>query len=125
MPRVARPVLVVEDDRDTREMVELILKIDGYLVATACDGAEALDAVVREPPCLILLDLAMPVMDGKTFARRLRELPDQRLATTPILLLTAIGDVDDVVRETGAVGLLRKPVEYDEIRQRVRIHCPV
>lgn len=118
----ARPILVVEDHADTRDMLELFLRQAGYPVSTAADGVKALESVARETPCLILLDVAMPVMDGPAFARRLRELPDRELAQTPIILLTAMSNPADAMRETGAVGLIPKPVSLERIVDAAERH---
>jgi CheY-like chemotaxis protein len=121
--RPAKPVLVVEDHDDTREMVELCLRLDGYAVSTASDGADALARVGQEPPCLILLDVTMPVMDGIAFARALRGSPDPQLAATPIILLTAVSDVRDALTQTGALAAIVKPISVDRMMEQVARYC--
>ena len=123
MKRPGRPVLVVEDHEDSREMVATFLRLDGYRVTTAGNGVEALGAVARDLPCLILLDVTMPVMDGPTFARRLRQSPDRAVAETPIVLLTALPEAARVQREVGAVALIRKPVCFDALTSTLERHC--
>lgn len=123
MKRPCRPVLVVEDHDDTREMVELFLRQDGYVVCTAANGAEALERVATDTPCLILLDVTMPVMDGPTFARRLHASPDPQLASTPIVLLTAVPNAAQVQRDTGALAVIQKPVSFESIAALVARHC--
>lgn len=124
MSRTNKPVLVVEDHNDTREMVEMFLTLDGYRVCCASHGAEALECVARETPCLILLDLTMPVMDGPTFARLLHDPPDRDLAETPIILLTAMPDAHVTMRELGAVDLSRKPFSVDQVLRVIDRYCP-
>ena len=68
-------VLVVDDDPDMRQRLRTVLERDGWTVAEAGDGAEALRMVLHAPPRMILLDLTMPVMDGFAFLHRLRETP--------------------------------------------------
>jgi len=119
-----RPVLIVEDHEDTRLMVQALLEHDGYRVCVAGDGVQALACVVREPPFVILLDLAMPIMDGVTFARRLRDSPDPRLANTPIILLTAILDPSEAITRTGAVDVIPKPMSFERVIEAVAQHCP-
>ena len=80
-------VLVVDDDDDARQRIRTILERDGWSVAEAANGAEALERVAIAPPQLILLDLTMPVMDGFTFLHALRERPDCR--DVPVVVLTA------------------------------------
>ena len=112
-------MLVVEDHDDTRRMVEMFLQTEGFQVYTAAHGLEAHDCLAEKRPCLILLDLSMPVMDGITFGRKLRRHPDTELATTPIVLLTALTDVGVAMEATGAVGLIRKPVDFERVVQTV------
>lgn len=110
-PAPRKPVLVVEDDEDVRAAVAEILEGEGYEVVVAANGREALEELVHvKSPCLILLDLRMPVMDGPEFLRRLR-VDWPRLKDVPVLLLTA------VVTEAlpGTHGILRKPIIPDEL----------
>jgi CheY-like chemotaxis protein len=115
--------MVVEDHDDTREMVELILRLGGYTVCSARDGLEALELTEREMPCLILLDVTMPVMDGITFARRMRSSRDAEVAATPIVLLTALSSTDEAVAHTGAVSVIEKPIAIDRVLAEVERHC--
>ncbi|RKH62243.1 response regulator [Corallococcus llansteffanensis] len=110
-PAPRKPVLVVEDDEDVRAAVAEILEGEGYEVVVAANGREALDELVHvASPCLILLDLRMPVMDGPEFLRRLRaDWP--RLKDVPVLLLTAV--VTEALPDTR--GILRKPIIPDEL----------
>jgi len=80
-------VLVVDDDADTRERLQALLRREGWSVATAENGAVALEEVARETPCLILLDLMMPEMDGFTFLRELRARAEW--CAIPVVVLTA------------------------------------
>jgi len=111
-------VLVVEDDRSVREALSRALTIEGYLVDTARDGAEALLAVGRTHPDLIVLDMMMPVLNGLTVCIRLRRDGDR----TPVLLLTARHEVRDRVAglDAGADDYLVKPFALDELLARVR-----
>ena len=81
-------------------MVEAFLTWD--VVCTAPHRLAALACVEREHPCLILLDMMMPVMDGAAFAQRLHAHPDAEIAATPIVLLTAVDDVQGALRATQA-----------------------
>jgi CheY-like chemotaxis protein len=122
LDRSARPVLVVEDHEDTREMVQTFLEFDGYTVCAAKHGLEALECVEKERPCLILLDLSMPIMDGVAFARELRRHPDTEIASTPVLLLTALPNPAAAMRETGALEVLSKPIDFDRLMVAVERH---
>ncbi len=79
--------LVVDDDADTRDRLRTLLRKEGWSVTTAENGAVALEEVAKETPCLILLDLMMPEMDGFTFLRQLRARPEWR--AIPVVVLTA------------------------------------
>ena len=111
-------VLVVDDDAPVRRMLERTLGAEGYDVRAAPDGGAALAAVERSLPDLVVLDVAMPGLDGLAVARRLRA---KRL-TTPILLLTARDAVADRVAglDAGADDYLVKPFAPEELLARVR-----
>ncbi len=122
MARATTPhsILVVEDDPDIREALSELLGFEGYHVVTASNGQEGLDvlATLRQP-CLVLLDLMMPVLTGYEFLERLRV--SGVITLVPVLVLTA-----SHVTETpaGAVGLLRKPVEMNHLLATVARYCP-
>jgi two-component system response regulator MprA len=115
---VAERVLVVDDDRSLRRMLERTLHAEGFEVAMAADGADALVACERIPPDVIVLDVAMPALDGLAVCRRLR---GKGLAT-PILMLTARDAVVDRVAglEAGADDYLVKPFALEELIARLR-----
>jgi two-component system response regulator MprA len=116
---MSRPsVLVVDDDAPVRRMLERTLGAEGYAVRAASDGGAALAAVERGVPDLLVLDVAMPGLDGLAVARRLR---GKRLAV-PILLLTARDAVADRVAglDAGADDYLVKPFAPEELLARVR-----
>jgi two-component system response regulator MprA len=111
-------VLVVDDDPPIRRMLERTLAAEGYEVATAADGGEALAAVERTVPDLLVLDVAMPGLDGLTVCRRVRHAG----LALPILLLTARDAVDERVAglDAGADDYLVKPFASDELLARAR-----
>jgi CheY-like chemotaxis protein len=106
-------VLVVDDDDDLRETLALLLARSGREVLTAANGAEALQVLQANParPCLVLLDLMMPVLDG--FQVLARMTADPRLATVPVVILTGAGPLAE--RRAGGikVEILRKPHDLD------------
>ncbi len=115
-----RPVVVVaEDDEDILRLVTTRLGRDGYDVVTARDGAQALAAVHAHRPDLALLDVSMPGLDGLEVLTRIRG--DERLAETPVVLLTAMAQEQDVRRafEAGADGYVRKPFSLAELSAKV------
>jgi CheY-like chemotaxis protein len=104
-------VLVVDDDPDICEAIELILGSRGYRVVTAESGTEALRMLrAGETPCLILLDLMMPVMNGLQF--RDEQVRDPALAAIPVVMISAGGDVTAKAAAVGLKGLL-KPIDLD------------
>ena len=116
---MASRVLIVEDERDIRDLVVLHLQRDGYEVTSAASGEEALAHVRQSPPDLVVLDLMLPAMSGLEVCRRLRQ--DPATATLPILILTAKADeVDRVVGlELGADDYVVKPFSPKELLARV------
>jgi len=113
-------ILVVDDVPDNVEVVQLRLESQGYQVATAGDGVEALEKTRELLPDLVLLDIMMPKMDGIETVKRLKA--DPSLPFVPVILLTAKSDSKDVVAglESGGDDYLTKPVEHAALSARVR-----
>jgi two-component system response regulator MprA len=111
-------VLVVDDDPPLRRMLERTLAAEGFEVTVAADGAAALIAAERSAPDVIVLDVAMPALDGLAVCRRLRS----KGLPTPILMLTARDAVPDRVAglEAGADDYLVKPFAVQELIARLR-----
>ncbi len=114
-------VLVVDDDPGVRTTVAEILESEGYTVATAENGLEALRALETVSPELVLLDMQMPVLDGWEFARKLRE----RGLRLTILVVSAAQEARRWAREIGACGALRKPFELFDLLEAVSQQCHV
>jgi DNA-binding response OmpR family regulator len=122
-PRVAgRPVclLIVDDERDNRELLDIILSWEGFVVLTAESGPEALATVTRELPHLVLLDVMMPDMDGFEVAATIK----RELATKdiPIILVTAMTDDNSrsLGKGCGAEDFVAKPLDRDQLVMRVK-----
>ncbi|MGQ9599554.1 MAG: response regulator transcription factor [Anaerolineae bacterium] len=113
----SRLILVVDDEANIRELARMYLEQDGYQVAVARDGAEALRQIQASRPALVILDLMLPEIDGWEVCRRVRAFSD-----LPILMLTARDDdVDKIVGlELGADDYLTKPFNPRELVARVR-----
>jgi DNA-binding response OmpR family regulator len=107
-----REVVLIEDDEGIREVIELALSAAGYGVHLAANGADALDIVARTNPQLILLDLKMPVLDGREFARRYRS---ATTAPAPLVLLTAAEDPAAEAESMGADAYIAKPFDLDAL----------
>lgn len=112
-------VLVAEDDEDILALVVFDLEDEGYEVLTARNGKEAIRLAFERLPDLILLDVAMPGLDGYEVTRRLRA--DESTRGTPVVLLTARAQVKDVILgfEAGANDYVTKPFRPDELRTRL------
>ena len=109
-------ILVVDDDEAILDIVSDVLRLEGYPVETALDGEAALEAVERNRPLLVLLDMRMPRLDGWGFARALRE----RGIRLPILVMTAARDAAGWADEIGAQGYLAKPFDVAQLVEAVR-----
>jgi DNA-binding response OmpR family regulator len=115
----ARKVLLVDDEDSLRKVVKDLLERDGYDVAEARDGVQALDQVDRVGPDIIVLDLNMPGLDGYGVLSHLRSRP--ATADIPVIVLTAKGDEDNEVRvfELGADDFLTKPFRARALSARL------
>lgn len=118
MPRIGHSVLVVEDDPAIRRLLEIELEEAGYLPHAVDTGAAALEAMGVEPPDLVVLDLRLPDIDGRTVCRRARRAGHMM----PILMLTALDRVGDRVLglDAGADDYLPKPFAVEELLARLR-----
>ena len=115
-------VLVVEDDPTIREVLVEVLGEHGYDAIGASNGREALDtlAASSDRPCVILLDLMMPVMDGRSFREQQLQSPD--LSDIPVIVISAHLD-HTVANDLNAAAYLRKPVKLAEVLRSVRTYC--
>ena len=111
-------VLVVDDEPAVRRALERALRLDSYDVALAADGEAALDVLAEKPADAVILDVAMPRLDGLEVCRRIRQAGDR----TPILMLTARDAIDDRVQglDVGADDYLVKPFALRELQARLR-----
>ena len=118
-------VMIVEDDADARSILEELVRDEGFATLTAANGLEALQqleaAKQRELPCLILLDMMMPVLDGPGF--RAVQRVDPVLAEIPVVVVTAHGNAREVARTLHAAGFVQKPFDFDSLLDIIRAHC--
>lgn len=113
-------ILVVEDNDDVREMMAVTLELEGHEVATAVNGRDALNKLHSgEKPCVILLDLMMPVMNGWEFRREIEH--DPELRNVPVVVVSAA--TSDMIRKAHADAHLPKPVDMDELLDVVCCFC--
>jgi CheY-like chemotaxis protein len=112
------PILIVDDEPDIRDSLREWLEDEGYHVATAADGGEAL-ALLEDGqplPCLVILDLLMPNVSGNEVYRRMQG--DPRLAGIPVVVSTS-----DPSRAPSGVLIMKKPVSFKHLLGTVRQHC--
>jgi len=111
-------ILVADDDKNTRRLMQAVLQADGYDVITAENGEAALEAMEREKVDLVVLDIMMPKMDGITVLKKIRAEGN----TIPVLMLTAKSEIEDKVLglDSGANDYLPKPFDTRELLARIR-----
>lgn len=114
-------VLIIEDEADIRDLIQYNLERAGFKTRTAKNGQEGLELATASAPALILMDIMMPVCDGLTALRKLRESASS-LRQTPVLMLTAKGEETDIVLglELGADDYVMKPFSPKELTARIR-----
>jgi PAS domain S-box-containing protein len=116
----ASRVLIVDDERHNRQVLDVMLRPEGFLLRSAASGEEALALMALQPPDLILLDIMMPGMDGHQLAARIKGDPATR--NIPIIMITALDDRHSrmLALSAGAEDFLTKPVDRAELCVRVR-----
>ena len=114
-----RTVLVLDDDRDVCEMVKELVEEQGYRAICAGNGREALAMLERERPCLMLIDVFMPVMNGIEFLRAIKR--NAALAGIPRVIMTAANDQMIGVKED--VSVLYKPVDFESLKRILHKYC--
>ncbi len=112
-------ILVVEDDKGIQDAMKIALEYEGYKVLTADNGKQGIEILNKvSKPCLILLDLLMPVMNGVEF---IEEMGKQLiLATIPVVIVTAYGDQAKTIVSKGVV---EKPIQLNVLLEKVREWC--
>jgi CheY-like chemotaxis protein len=112
-------ILVVDDLPDNYVLLQTILESEGYQVEIADNGQSALERIASHPPDLVLLDVMMPGLDGFEVTRRIRQNPS--LPFIPILLVTGYSELAPSNGfDAGADGFIRKPINFDDLLDRVR-----
>ncbi len=109
---MAKKVLIVEDNEDTRGFMKFLVESYGYQVVEAADGIEALESFKTQHPDIILMDVSLPFVDGLTTARAIRGI--DVAGNIPIIVVTALGkSYYDQAIEAGCNDLLCKPLDFD------------
>lgn len=123
MTQCRRAVMIVDDDHDVREALREVLQDSGYLVSEAGNGQDALEMLRGDGPrpCVILLDIMMPVMDGWQF--RAAQSSDPVLSEIPVIVLSAHGHVHRASEPIAATAYLKKPVQLPPLLATVARYC--
>ena len=109
-------ILVVDDDSDFREGLRAALEMKGYQVEEAANGKDALEQIEKKPPLLVLLDLQMPVMNGRELLQKLRAAPDTK--DVPVVIISGFG-FEWEAELMGAQGYIGKPFEPQELEATI------
>jgi CheY-like chemotaxis protein len=115
-----KSVLVVEDDDSIRESMIEMLEMEGYSTYSAINGQEALKLLNGNipKPCLVLLDMMMPIMNGREFLDQMMK--DSVLAPIPVLIVSAVADP---ASSKGSIGFLKKPIDIESVLTIVAKYC--
>lgn len=115
-----KTILIVEDDDSIRNTLKIALEFEGYQVEAGGNGKEGLNLLNQmERPCLVILDMMMPVMDGWGFLEALGQ--DQRLTSLPVIVVTAFSER---TQATGQVKeVIKKPVDLNDLLETVKGYC--
>jgi len=112
-------ILVVDDLPDNYILLQTLLESEGYQVEVVDSGQAALESVASHPPDLVLLDVMMPEMNGFEVIRRIRQ--NREIPFIPILLVTGYSEPTPADGfDVGADGFIRKPIDFDDLRNRIR-----
>ncbi|MDB4936570.1 MAG: hypothetical protein JWP87_3542 [Labilithrix sp.] len=113
-------ILVVDDERDNRELMEIVLRWEGFVVVTATSGGQALAMIAQERPDLVLLDVMMPGMTGYEVAAKIKA--NATTKDIPVIMVTALEDssAKALARRAGADDFLTKPISRGELLACVR-----
>ena len=114
-----RHILIVEDEKDIRENLKMLLELEGYKVFTAVNGEEGLKILrTIERPCLILLDLLMPVMNGMEFLSEKKQ--EDSIAQIPVCIISGVAEKPDM---NGVSGFVKKPINLDVLLKFIKSYC--
>ena len=121
---MAKKILIVEDEKPLADTLEERLIEEGFQVLKAFNGKEGLNLIIQDKPDVILLDLLMPVMDGKSMLSELRKMPGYK--NTPVIILTNAGDIENI-RDTqdfldASDFLIKSNVSIDDIIAKIKTH---
>jgi CheY-like chemotaxis protein len=112
---MSKTILVVDDEPEARRLLRTYFEKGGYEVVEAADGYDAVQKALETLPDLVIMDMAMPMMDGVNSTRTMRQ--HDELSETPILCLTAFGSFyDPRARDAGCNDVIHKPVDFGQLK---------
>jgi CheY-like chemotaxis protein len=117
---MSKKILVVEDLADIRKMMKIMVELYGYEVIEARDGTEAVEQAREHQPALVLMDLAMPLMNGADAARAIKQ--TSKGASIPIIAVTAYQNMDEEAIEAGCARVIHKPVDFLKLKTLLAEH---
>lgn len=118
---MTKKILVVEDLADIRKMMKIMVELYGYEVIEARDGSEAVEQAREHRPALVLMDLAMPLMNGAEAARAIKDTAE--CGHIPIIAVTAYRNMDAEALEAGCARVIHKPVDFLKLRTLLAEHA--
>lgn len=124
-----KPVMIIDDDADVRDVMTFALENDGYKVIPYQNAKEALEKITvtkdTQLPCLIIVDYLMPEIDGATFIKKIKSKFPGTYGEVPVALTSALGSLDPILKPSEKVFHLHKPMDLDDLLALVRRHCPL
>ena len=124
---MTKPIYVIDDDLDIREVIEFALENSGFHVTSFANGESALKALNNSDsdnlPGLIIVDYLMPVMDGATFIHTVQKSTNKNILEIPLALSSAMGTSDPVLSDLKDVIHLPKPMDLEDLLQTAKEHC--
>ena len=118
---MAKKILVVEDLADIRRMMKIMVEFYGYEVIEARDGSEAVEQAREHQPSLVLMDLAMPLMNGAEAARAIKG--TEECEQIPIIAVTAYRNMDQEALDAGCERVIHKPVDFLKLKTLIAEHA--
>lgn len=116
-------ILLVEDTLDSRDLMKKFLEMEGHQVTEAVNGKEAVEYAQEVQPNVILMDLDMPIMNGLTATRHIKQI--ESCVSIPIIAVTAYPrDLSDIAIELGCNAVVAKPIDFDELTQALSTNVP-
>jgi DNA-binding response OmpR family regulator len=112
-----KKILLVDDEKDLREGLAILLWSKGFEVFSACDGKDGMEKAIALKPDIIILDVMMPQMDGYAFARQIKS--EESIQNTPIIVVSAKDKMQDLFQLEGVKGCMVKPFGIDNLLRKI------